>query len=326
MLARNLLGTDGQGGLALADYYPLIARAVAGLPQNTEPDRRALYERARNALAKQLRVQTPALSQSQFAQERQSLEEAIRKVETEASDASKKVGFWKKLFGPSAAKPQGPPKPRGMPQATPVSRDTPAILSDLMKQDWFFLPTGNALVKSDEKTRQFSSSVLSSYKGWLCALCQSVRCDETSTVLVNVTDRKADGNLDIQPVAICEKCVAAHTEGEIIAMGKAGKLCNAVTVANQPQERNLTFQEMNPCPVGVVLETQPRRIIKVGDTLDSMRAYIGEPLFKGTANEWGKFSGNIEIYCYAGGGVFKVPMALIFANGKLATFADYKDS
>jgi len=91
-------------------------------------------------------------------------------------------------------------------------------------------------------------------------------------------------------------------------------------------ERKLTFYEMNPCPVGVVLETKPRRMIRVGDTLDSMSAHIGEPIFKGTANEWGKLSGGIEFYCYPGDGVFKVAMALIFADGKLATFADYKDS
>jgi hypothetical protein len=49
-------------------------------------------------------------------------------------------------------------------------------------------------------------------------------------------------------------------------------------------------------------------------------------MFKGAANEWGTLSGAIEIYCYPGGGVFKVPMALVFEDGKLATFADYEDS
>ena len=46
-------GASGEG--SMADYYPLIARAVAGLEKNTGENRRALYERARTALVAQLR-------------------------------------------------------------------------------------------------------------------------------------------------------------------------------------------------------------------------------------------------------------------------------
>ena len=69
----------------MADYYPLIARAVASLPQNTEAARRALYERARSALGTQLRGKTPTLSESEVNRERQLLDDAIRKVETEVN-------------------------------------------------------------------------------------------------------------------------------------------------------------------------------------------------------------------------------------------------
>ena len=69
----------------MADYYPLIARAVAGLEKNTGEGRRALYERARTALVAQLRGVTPPLTESEITRERLALEEAIRKVEAEAA-------------------------------------------------------------------------------------------------------------------------------------------------------------------------------------------------------------------------------------------------
>jgi hypothetical protein len=67
----------------MADYYPIIVRAVTNLAQNTDVARHTLYERARNALVTQLRSQKPPLSESQVIRERQSLEGAIRRVESE---------------------------------------------------------------------------------------------------------------------------------------------------------------------------------------------------------------------------------------------------
>ena len=72
----------------MTDYYPLIARAVEGLDRSTGEARRALYERARNALVAQLRSNQPALLEAQITKERLALEEAIRKVEAEATRKS----------------------------------------------------------------------------------------------------------------------------------------------------------------------------------------------------------------------------------------------
>jgi hypothetical protein len=69
----------------MADYHPLISRAVAGLEKNTSENRRVLYERARAALVNQLRSVEPALDESDITCERLALEEAIRKVEADAS-------------------------------------------------------------------------------------------------------------------------------------------------------------------------------------------------------------------------------------------------
>lgn len=69
----------------MADYYPLIARAVAGLKDNAGESRRSLYERARTALITQLRSIDPPLSESDITRERLALEEAVRKVESEVA-------------------------------------------------------------------------------------------------------------------------------------------------------------------------------------------------------------------------------------------------
>lgn len=73
----------------VADYYPLIARAIARLdPLAPAESRRVLYERSRAALIAQLRSVQPPLSEAEVARESLFLEEAIRKVETEVADAS----------------------------------------------------------------------------------------------------------------------------------------------------------------------------------------------------------------------------------------------
>jgi hypothetical protein len=69
----------------MADYYPLIARAIGGLDKNSGENRRALYDRARSALVSQLRGVEPPLDETDITRERLALEEAIRKVEAEAA-------------------------------------------------------------------------------------------------------------------------------------------------------------------------------------------------------------------------------------------------
>jgi hypothetical protein len=84
-VARSWALSDGRP----LSYYQLIARAVDGLDKNTGEARRALYERARNALVAQLRSNQPVLVLADITRERLALEEAIRKVETEAARKSR---------------------------------------------------------------------------------------------------------------------------------------------------------------------------------------------------------------------------------------------
>ncbi|WP_456638499.1 hypothetical protein [Bradyrhizobium sp. USDA 10063] len=120
----------------MADYYPLIARAIAGLDPNAPGEsRRALYERARAALIQQLRSVQPPLSESEITRERLSLEEAVRKVESEAAQRAREAGrppgggsrsgdaFRRATAAarpPEAAPAQGtPPRPRTPPPPRP---------------------------------------------------------------------------------------------------------------------------------------------------------------------------------------------------------------
>ena len=72
----------------MVDYHSLIARAVAGLEKNTTETRRALYDRARNALAAQSRRPDAPLTDVEIAPQRRALEDAIQKFEAEVSRQS----------------------------------------------------------------------------------------------------------------------------------------------------------------------------------------------------------------------------------------------
>src|SRR3954464_8680178 len=111
----------------MADYYPLIARAIAGLdPSAPGESRRALYERARSALIAQLRSVQPPLSESESTRERLSLEEAVRKVEYEAAqrarDASRPGGAPRSSGDAFRRADARPPESGAPPPATPRPR------------------------------------------------------------------------------------------------------------------------------------------------------------------------------------------------------------
>lgn len=67
----------------MADFYPILARAVAGLPDKSPPARQAVYDRARTALVAQLRSLDPPLGEAEIMRERLSLDEAMAKVEAD---------------------------------------------------------------------------------------------------------------------------------------------------------------------------------------------------------------------------------------------------
>jgi len=69
----------------MADYYPLLAKAVSGLKNSTPETRGVIYERARKALLGQLRAMQPPAPESAIEREARALDDAIARVEIEAA-------------------------------------------------------------------------------------------------------------------------------------------------------------------------------------------------------------------------------------------------
>jgi len=73
----------------MADYYPVLFRAVSSLPHNNAQARLELYARARAIVAEELRTRDPRELTSETSRERAALETAIHRVETEAEPRPK---------------------------------------------------------------------------------------------------------------------------------------------------------------------------------------------------------------------------------------------
>lgn len=71
----------------MAEYYPLLAKAVGSLPNSTPESRRVVYERARKALIGQLRTLHPPVPDEDIERESVELDRAVERLETELADA-----------------------------------------------------------------------------------------------------------------------------------------------------------------------------------------------------------------------------------------------
>lgn len=69
-------------------YYTILKKTIASLPENNGAARRSVYSRARNAILNQLKTYDPPLSPSEITAEQLRLENAIRKTEAEAARES----------------------------------------------------------------------------------------------------------------------------------------------------------------------------------------------------------------------------------------------
>lgn len=95
----------------MAEYYAVLSKAVAGLEPGAAEARRAVYDKARNALIGQLKAIDPPLPTAEISRQRLELEEAIRRVEREASTGTSSSG--------SVGRATPPPRPAATPTAPP---------------------------------------------------------------------------------------------------------------------------------------------------------------------------------------------------------------
>jgi hypothetical protein len=96
----------------MADYYSIIAKAVAALDPNSGEARRRLYERARGALSGETRSAGLPLNKSDIVSAQMSLEEAIARVETEALRAEEARAASEIATRPVAPLPAVAPAPK----------------------------------------------------------------------------------------------------------------------------------------------------------------------------------------------------------------------
>ena len=102
----------------MAEYYPLLAKAVAGLQNSTPEIRRAVYERAHKALLAQLKNLDPPIAESDVARETDALAGAVARLEAELASANGHAGDRPEAPAQKPS-PQRPAPQRASSQGTP---------------------------------------------------------------------------------------------------------------------------------------------------------------------------------------------------------------
>jgi hypothetical protein len=111
----------------MADYYSILKKTIASLPENNGAARRSVYSRARNAIVNQLKAYEPPLAPSEITAEQLRLEESIRKVEAEAARESLGLNPTVPKVETPAPEPEVAAPPVTPPQAEPAAEAAPEV-------------------------------------------------------------------------------------------------------------------------------------------------------------------------------------------------------
>lgn len=100
----------------MAEYFSLLERAVAGLQDASPASRRAIYDRARNALLGQLRAMQPPVPEADIQRESAALDQAIARLEERIGRERPRAA----PSSPAASRPAAAPEPPAPAPGLPI--------------------------------------------------------------------------------------------------------------------------------------------------------------------------------------------------------------
>lgn len=146
----------------MAEYYPLLAKAIAGLPHSTPETRRAVYDRAHKALLAQLRSIDPPIAERDVARETEALASAVARLETELANvnghASDRPPAASKIAVPPAPGREPPAKAPPQRQASSSFPPAPRINPPRRDEPGFGRPPGGSASSAQPSAAQPSTA------------------------------------------------------------------------------------------------------------------------------------------------------------------------
>ena len=111
----------------MADFYPVLSRAIAGLQEQTPEARRAVFDRAKQVLVTQLRNVDPPVSEADIMRQRLALDDVIARIERDYQPADPVAQPVPATPAPSAPVSPPPASSASVATAAPVMPEPPVF-------------------------------------------------------------------------------------------------------------------------------------------------------------------------------------------------------